>query len=112
MRKIVINKCYGGFSISLAAAKFMAKRGNKQAKEEIKNFKKKGEFFGYGYSSQYKEKYSRTDPDLILAIETLKGKASGDVSKLTIIKVPNDIEWEISDYDGMERIEEKHKSWG
>ena len=89
----------------------MAKRGNKQAKEELKEFKEKGEFYGFRYSSQYKEQYSRTDPDLILAIETLKDKASGNSSKLAIVKIPNNIEWKISEYDGLEQIEEKHISW-
>ena len=111
MKKIVINKCFGGFSISLEAAKFMAKRGNKQAKEEIKIYEKEKQWFGFGYSNQYKEQYSRTDPDLILVIETLKDKASGNGSKLTIVKIPNNIEWEITEYDGIEKIEEKHKSW-
>ena len=33
--KIVINRCYGGFSISRKAAEFMAARGNERARLEL-----------------------------------------------------------------------------
>ena len=33
-------------------------------------------------------------------------------SKETIVKIPANVEYEIDDYDGMESIHEKHKSWG
>jgi len=38
--KIVINKCYGGFSISVEAAKMMAKLGDKQAELELNDWYK------------------------------------------------------------------------
>ena len=34
--KIVINRCFGGFSISVKAAEMMAKLGDKQAAKTIK----------------------------------------------------------------------------
>ena len=115
--KIVINKCYGSFSISLDAAKFMAKKGNKQAIAEIAEYEKKllndkqAQFYGYGYSKKYNDSYLRVDKDLIMAIEELREKASRSCSKLAVIEIPDNIEWEISEYDGMEQIEEKHRSW-
>ena len=53
----------------------------------------------------------RTDSDLIAVIEELGDDASGSCSALSIVDIPDDIEWEISDYDGMETIEEVHRSW-
>ena len=38
-------------------------------------------------------------------------KASGELSKLSIVEVPDDIQWEIDDYDGMESVHELHRSW-
>ena len=53
----------------------------------------------------------RTDSDLIAVIEELGDDASGSCSALSIVDIPDDIEWEISNYDGMETIEEVHRSW-
>jgi len=53
----------------------------------------------------------RTDPDLITVIKELGEEANDRFSKLAIIEIPDDIEWEISEYDGWETVEEKHRSW-
>jgi len=45
--KIVINSCYGGFSISRKCAELMAKLGSKQAKEEVQEWKKRKGWFDY-----------------------------------------------------------------
>lgn len=44
-------------------------------------------------------------------METLGDAASGKQSKLKIVEIPDDVEWEIAEYDGRESIEEKHRSW-
>src|SRR3990172_12357568 len=97
--KIVINKCFGGFSISLEAARFMAARGNKQAIAEVGEYdeklidpskqhdleKKYGvKFFGYGHTGDHGG-YERDNVDLVSAVETLGDKASGELAKLRII---------------------------
>ena len=53
----------------------------------------------------------RTDPDLITVIKELGEEANDRFSKLAIIEIPDDIEWEISEYDGCETVEERHRSW-
>jgi len=53
----------------------------------------------------------RTDPDLIKVIGELGDEANGRFSKLKIIKIPDDVEWEIEEYDGNEWIAEKHRRW-
>lgn len=116
--KVVINRCWGGFSISKEAAEFMAARGNKQAKAEIEEWKSKingrvknPKWYGYGYIEGFDGGYSRTDPDLVAAVESLGNEANGNLSKLVVVEIPDGIDWEIDDYDGMETIEEKHRSW-
>ena len=53
----------------------------------------------------------RNDTDLVEVVESLKDKANGSCASLSIVKIPDGIEWEISEYDGLETVEEKHRSW-
>lgn len=107
--KIVLNKCFGGFSISKEAAEFMSKQGCKQAKEELKE--SKDNWYGYGYTKKYSDGYDRTSYYLVEAVETLKEKANGSSAKLKVVEIPDDIEYHIDEYDGIESVHENHKSW-
>lgn len=53
----------------------------------------------------------RTDPTLIEVVSRLGEKANGNHAKLSIIEVPDGIDWEIDDYDGQETVEEVHRRW-
>lgn len=115
--KIVVNTCFGGFSISLEAAKFMAARGNKTALDELEDYYLKehknfcDSWYGYGFV-EGSNGYERTDPDLVAAVETLGSKeASGSMAALTVQEIPDGIDWYIDEYDGIETIHEKHRSW-
>jgi len=90
--KIAINKCYGGFSLSKEAYKELGLAWD-----------------GYGFA--YSEHEKRTDPELIEVIEKLGGKASGECADLAVVKVPDDVDWQIEEYDGREWIAEKHRTW-
>jgi len=90
--KIVINKCWGGYGLSRAAYKFMGL-----------------EWDGYGYAFSD----DRSNPKLIHCLETIgEAISSGEHAKLRIVEIPDGIDYYINDYDGMESIHEKHKSWG
>lgn len=54
----------------------------------------------------------RDDKDLIKVVKTLGEEADGGFARLKIIKIPADIEWIIKEYDGIEWIAEKHRTWG
>lgn len=90
--KIVLNKCYGGFSLSEKAYEFLGLEWDK---------------YGFEYSDYSK----RTDKKLIECVETLKEEANGKYSKLKVVDIPDDIEWIIEDYDGIETLSEKHRTW-
>lgn len=105
--KIVINTCYGGFSISKECAEYMASKGHKQAKAELKN----EPFYGYGHVKGFKDSYSRTDPILIEAVETLGKEANGTFAELKVIEIPDGINYYIDYYDGVETVREEHRSW-
>jgi hypothetical protein len=129
MKKVVINSCFGGFSISKDAAEFMAERGSERAKREIEEHAKpldpnntfdaislrysKGErdWHGYGYVEGMDGAYERDDPLLVEAVEALGAKASGRCAELKVVEIPDGAEWEISEYDGNEHIAEKHRTW-
>lgn len=120
MRKIVINSCHGGFNLSDEALEWLvtnkgwdtttfSKDGwlnNKDAKILVYD----KSFFGK-YHLNDDSKF-RDDKDVIEAIETLGSKrASGPCSQLTIVEIPDDVEWEIQEYDGAEWVAEKHRTW-
>ena len=115
--KVVINKCYGGFGLSDKAIdrlKELAKKhGDKKLIkliEENKMSKRDREI--------NKQKYwglhwiDRTHPLLIKVIEELKEEANGTFAELKIVEIPDDVEWGIEEYDGIEWISEKHRVWG
>jgi hypothetical protein len=101
--KVVINKCYGGFSVNKAIYVAL----------DIE-----WDDFGYlsnedlGIDSSNYNAY-RSHPRLIAAVEQVGcSAASGSCAKLKIVEIPNGTEYEIDEYDGMESIHEVHRSWG
>ncbi len=90
--KVVINTCFGGFCLSKEAYDFLGLEWDR---------------FGYAYNGYDK----RTDPKLIECVETLGYKADGRFANLKVVEIPDDVEWEINYYDGIESIHEVHRVW-
>ena len=71
---------------------------------------------------KYNEKYSkvelderdidRDDSNLIKVVKELGGEANGRCAQLEIIEIPDDVDWVIEEYDGIEWVAEKHRTWG
>jgi len=61
--------------------------------------------------SLYHGDIERTDPDLITVVKKLKEKANGEHAKLKIVEIPDNTEYTIEEYDGIEWIAEKHRIW-
>jgi len=141
MKKIVINKCWGGYGLSEKAVAELKRRGCKHLQEhnEEEFFKCEKEhgswqkIWGNLTWAQYKEtqrkwlgiakiggklitdehRYENRDcPFLIEVVKKLGKRANGRFANLKVIEIPANVKWEIDDYDGMESIEEKHRSWG
>ena len=64
----------------------------------------------YSDESRHKEEM-RTNTTLVKVIEELGEKANGWAAKLRVIDLPEGIEYEIDDYDGIETVRELHRSW-
>jgi len=94
VRKIVVNRCYGGFSLSEEAVLLYAKK---------KGVTLDPEDAGRGFD--------RDDPTLVEVVKELGDKASGRFAQLAIVAIPDDVVWEIEEYDGLERVAEKHHTW-
>jgi len=87
--KIVVNKCFGGFGLSEAAFKELGIPWN-----------------GYG-----NPELSRDDPKLVACVEKLGNKAWGKYAELSVVNIPDDVEWTIEEYDGTEWVAEVHRTW-
>jgi hypothetical protein len=54
---------------------------------------------------------ARDDPDLVAVVRELGAKANSRFADLRVVEVPDDVEWEIAEYDGSEHVAEKHRTW-
>jgi hypothetical protein len=114
MRKIVINKCFGGYSLSTEAMLRLRELGCQQAIDEpilVGEKYKDGSVVTEQYFSHGRD-IPRDEPLLIQVVEELGEKANGKYAKLKIVTIPDDIEWEIDEYDGQESVREVYRSWG
>jgi hypothetical protein len=89
--KIVINDCYGGFSLSDEATKEYEKRTGK--------------------TEVYSRDIPRDDKTLVEIVEEWGERANGSCAELSVKEIPDDVSWEIDEYAGIETIHEKHRSW-
>ena len=64
------------------------------------------------YFSEYDLLEDRTDKDIIDVVEEMGDAANGRCAQLRIVEVPDDVQWEIEEYDGIEWIAEVHRTWG
>ena len=53
----------------------------------------------------------RNDPILIQVVEELGEFAEGRHAELKIVEIPDEVDWQIEEYDGLEWIAEKHRTW-
>lgn len=53
----------------------------------------------------------RDDPILVDVIRQLGRQADGNHAKLKIVEVPTGVKWDIAEYDGLEWVEEVHRTW-
>jgi len=95
MRKVVINGCYGGFGLSELAEKLYSELSGKPVVRR------------YCFDSA-----DRDDPILIQLVEQLGEKVNGQFAKLRVVEIPEDVNWQINEYDGNEWIAEVHRTWG
>lgn len=130
--EVVINTCFGGFSLSPAGIRRLATlQGRKcyffkhdwKAKKYVRIPDPDGGLFVCAYDipnpteKDYDEHHiddcrdERTNPFLIQVVRELKTKANGSCASLKIVKIPDGTEYTIEEYDGREHIAESHRTW-
>lgn len=118
--KVAINKCYGGFGLSEEAfEELLRRKGVKFEKVKGKYFNLTGhDYYHEGhvgednhYITEYKFIENRADEDLIAVIEQFGEKANSHYADIAIVEVPDDVEWEVEEYDGKEWVAEVHRTW-
>lgn len=103
MAKIVINSCYGGFSLSREASELYAQKTGAELGEWNSTWK---------YYEKFRcREIARDDPLLVEIVEQMGKKASGYCADLKIVQIPDGIEWTIHEYDGNEWVAEAHRTW-
>jgi hypothetical protein len=144
--KLVINKCYGGFSLSHEGVMLYAKLSGIKLFPYVRN-RTSGSYiidaydrwvgqtddpfsihymtkdFGDSYkwedvkeegnSAYFSDRdIPRDDPNLVKVVEKLGEKANGRCASLAIVDIPDDVEWDVEEYDGNEWVAEHHRTWG
>ena len=98
--KVVLNKCYGGFTLSDRAVWMLREMKNNY---DINTH-------SYSYPNN-KDGFYRHDPDLIGVVEQLGAEASGRCANLIIREIEG-TKYIIREYDGMELVlEPKDIGW-
>lgn len=90
--KVIINTCYGGFSLSDEAMTILRLRGVDMDKLEHHDS-------------------MRTHQDVIEVVERLGALANGKYAELRVVEIPDDVKWHIAEYDGNEWVAEDHRTW-
>ena len=139
--KIAINRCYGGFGISEKALMLYAKKkgftlysyqsdhnGKSSFYKEVEsndrpwcihyctkklNLQESNEDISKEMNDNYfsQRDIERNDPVLIEVIEELGEEANGNHASIEIVNIPDDVKWEIQEYDGQEWVAEQHRTW-
>jgi hypothetical protein len=111
--RVLIHPGFGGFGITDAAVKRMRELGSEWAKRQTC----KGE--RYPESDQIndwcenhlwpdQEELPRNDPILLRVYDEMGDQAGRE---LMVVKIPDDVEFVVEEYDGAETVEEAHRTF-
>ena len=88
--KVVINKCYGGFGLSEVAITRYRNETGLDCNDYL---------------------IDRSDKVLVSIVEELGEDSWGGFAELEVIEIPDDVKFQIEEYDGNEWVAEQHRTW-
>jgi hypothetical protein len=127
--KVVINRCYGGFGLSLKAVEKLKGCGHIRKMKRSEYFKmdvyvndkqKQADHLRicniladktHVYTDEHRNS-ERDCPKLVKVVEEMGKEASGPHGELEVVEIPADVKYTIEEYDGIEHIAEAHRTWG
>lgn len=130
--KIILNKCYGGFDVSDKAYELYAEKKGISLYRYWDDYKSKTMYKGSGLITYYFTKDfgdsietdkidwttnlylndgHRDDLTLVEVVEELGDKASGSYGNLVVVEIPDDMNYVIDEYDGIETLHENVRTW-
>lgn len=139
MTEIVVNKCYGGFSLSHKGIMLYSQKKGMNITpysggfgDDVYTRVEEGEENDISYVSIYyttkdfgdtctkdqlNDNYfstyevDRDDPILVEVVKELGEDANGSYANLCITEIPDGVKWQIEEYGGQEWIAEQHRTW-
>ena len=136
--KVILNKCFGGFCVSQEAYELYAKKKGieifsydfrcENSKPTYRKTNAGSSIFNATFTKDFGDyiemsdddfdKYClnlneshREDPVLIEVVEELGKRANSRFSELVVVDIPDGMEYEIDDYDGIETLHQKVEKW-
>ena len=112
---IVINTKHGGFGLSKEARLLYLERagiaytlisGPDRHTESLY-----GPQVEVNRNTWHDDDIARDDPILVDVIRQLGRQADGSHAILKIVEVPAGVKWNVAEYDGLEWVEEVHRTW-
>lgn len=119
--KVVINRCHGGFGLSNKAFEMLLDKKGIEYERVPAKYPIRTDLYDYytkghvGEDEHFLMHYSftedRSDSDLITVVEELGIEANSWAAELAIVDIPDDVEWTVEEYDGLEWVAEVHRTW-
>ncbi len=91
MTKIVINCEFGGFGLGDTAMNELRQR---KGNPDLRHWE-----------------IARDDPDLVEIVERMGETADGPFAQLKVVEIPDDVKWQVEEYDGREWVAEVYRVW-
>lgn len=138
-RKVVVNRCHGGFDLSHAGVLAYARHKgitiypehdgkpygfwtywlvppeqrppSQDNWHELTMDERRASNAAWDAATLTPIEIARDDPALVAAVEELGIEANGEHASLVVTAIPADVSWQIMEYDGLEWIAESHRTW-